>query len=112
MERLVEYILCGSITGPLLCDDIQQTLINLKLSLQDTISWTYDGAANFSDHMKGCAALFQKTLPHAQYFHCSNHDLNLGLCHTCHDIAEIKNMLGCVPEIGLLIKYSPKIKIT
>ena len=54
------------------------------------------------------ASLFQKTIPHAQYFHCSNHDLNLALCDTCHGIPEVRNMLTCVTEIGLLFKYSPK----
>ena len=58
--------------------------------------------------MKGCASLFQKTVPHAQYFYCSIHDLNLALCHTCHGIPEVRNMLTCVTEIGLFFKYSPK----
>ena len=63
---------------------------------------------NFSGQIKGCAALFQQTVPHATYFHCSNHDLNLALCHTCKDIPEIRNMLSCVTEVGLFFKYSPK----
>ena len=68
--------------------------INLKLSVQDTVSQTYDGAANFSGHSKVCATLFQKTVPHAQYVHCSNHVLNLGLCLTYHDIAESETCLA------------------
>ena len=108
IERLVEYILCESITGVALCEDIQRTLSGLNLDLQNTVSQTYDGATNFSGQIKGCAALFQQTVPHATYFHCSNHDLNLALCHTCKDIPEIRNMLSCVTEVGLFFKYSPK----
>ena len=89
IERLIEYIECESITGEALCDDIKNTLLRLTLRLEDTVSQTYDGAANFSGHVKGCASRFQETVPHAQYIHCSNHDLNLALCHTCHDIAEV-----------------------
>ena len=86
IETLVEYILCESITGVVLCEDIQRTLSGLNLGLQNVVSQTYDGATNFSGQIKGCAALFQQTVPHATYFHCSNHDLNLALCHTCKDI--------------------------
>ena len=108
IERLVEYIMCESITGGALCEDIQQSCRNLQLNLHNTMSQTYDGAANFSGHIKGCAAPFQKSVSPARYFHCSNHDLNLALCHPCKDVQEIRNMLGCVTEIGLFFKYSPK----
>ena len=96
------------ITGAALCEDIQQSLRNLQLNLHNTVSQTYDGAANFSCHIKGCAALFQKSVSHAKYFHCSKHDLNLALCHSCKDVQEIRNKFGCVTEIGLFFKYSPK----
>ena len=83
-------------------------MLKLNLRLEDTVSQTYDGAANFSGHIKGCAKLFQATVEHAQYFHCSNHDLNLALCHTCNDVPEIRNMLSSMTELGLFLKYSPK----
>ena len=89
IERLIEYIECSSITSAALCEDITGTLLKLNLRLEDTVSQTYDGAANFSGHIKGCAKLFQATVDHAQYFHCSNHDLNLALCHTYNDVPEI-----------------------
>ena len=110
IERLMEYILCESITGVALCEDIQRTLSGLNLDLQNTVSQTYVGATNFSGQIKGCPALFQQTVPHATYFHCSSHDLNLALCHACKDIPEIRNrsMLSCVIEVGLFFKYSPK----
>ncbi|MCG8625824.1 MAG: DUF4371 domain-containing protein, partial [Proteobacteria bacterium] len=108
IERLIEYIECHSITGAALCEDIKGTLLKLNLRLEDTVSQTYDGAANFSGHIKGCAKLFQATVEHAQYFHCSNHDLNLALCHTCNDVPEIRNMLSSMTELGLFFKYSPK----
>ena len=108
IERLVEYILCESITGVALCEDIQRTLSGLNLEFQNTVSQTYDGATNFSGQIKGCAALFQQTVPYATYLHCSDHDLNLALCHTCKDIPEIRNMLSCVTEVGLFFKYSQK----
>ena len=104
VERFIEYIMCESATGAALYEDIQQTLIKLKLNLQNLVSQASDGAANFSGQMKGCASLFQKTVPHAQYFHCSNHDLNLALCHTYHGIPDIKDMLTCVTEIGLFFR--------
>ena len=100
--------MCESITGTALCEDIQQSLRNLQLNLHNTVSQTYGGAASFSGHIKGCAALFHKSLSHARYFHGNNHDLNLALCHSCKDVQEIRNMLGCVTEIGLYFKYSPK----
>ena len=107
IERLVEYNMCESITGAAICEDIQQSLRNLQLNLHNTVSQTYGGAANISGHIKGCAALFLKSVSHARYFHCSNHDLNLAVCHSCKDVQEIRNMLGSVTEIGLFFKYSP-----
>ena len=95
-ERHIEYIMSESITGAALCEDIQQTLIKLELNLQNSVSQTYDGADKFSGQMKGCASLFEKTVLHAQYFHSSDHDLKLALCHTCHGIPEVRNMLTCL----------------
>ena len=89
IERPVQYIMCESITGAALCDDIQQSLRNLQLNLHNTVSQIYDEAANLSGHIKGCEALFQKSVSHARYCHCSNHDLNLTLCHSCKDVQEI-----------------------
>ena len=69
------------------------------------MSHTYAIAANFSSQIKGCAALFQKSVSHARDFHCSNHDSNLALCHSCKDVQEISvNML---PEGNL--EYNPSI---
>ena len=45
IERLVEYIMCESITGAAICEDIQGSLRNLQLSWDNTVSQTYDGAA-------------------------------------------------------------------
>ena len=108
IQRLVEYIMSESITGRALCEGIQQSLRDLQLNLHNTVSQTYDVAANFSGHIKGYTALFQESVSHAGYFLCSKHDLNLALCHSCKDVQEIRNMLGCMTEIGLFFKYSPK----
>ena len=56
IERLIEYIECESITGQALCEDIKKTLLRLTWRLEDTASQTYDGAANFSGHVKGCTS--------------------------------------------------------
>ena len=37
IERLVQYILCESITRVALCEDIQRTLSGLNLDLHDTV---------------------------------------------------------------------------
>ena len=109
IERLIEYFECHSITFAALCEDIKGTLLKLNLRLEDTVSQTYDGAANFSGHIKGCAKLFQATVEHAQYFHCSNHDLNLcslPYLQWCSRNCEI--CLNSMTELGLFFKYSPK----
>ena len=92
--------MCESIIGAALSEDIQQILRNLQLNLHNTVPHTDDGEANFSGHIKGCAALFQKSVSHARYFQCSNHDLNLALCHSRKEVQESRNILGCVTEIG------------
>ena len=83
-------------------------MLKVKLRAKNTVSQIYDGASNFSGHIKGCDTLFEKSVPHAQYFHCSNHDSHLALCHTCCNKQEIKNTLGTITGIGLFFKYSPK----
>ena len=88
IEKLVEYIIYESITTAALCEDMQQNLSNLQLNMHNTVSQTYNGAASLSVHIKGCAGLFQKSVSHARYFHYSNHDLNLALCHSFKDVQE------------------------
>jgi hypothetical protein len=107
VERLLQFVPCKEITGEAICDKLVTSLRNVGLDISFCRSQTMDGAGNMAGHQKGCAALFRKQSPKAIYHHCSSHDLNLALSHSCK-VREIQIMLDCVKQLGIFFHYSPK----
>jgi len=107
VERLLAYSDCDSIAGAALSNNLIETLTGLGLSPADCRAQTYDGAANMSGEVNGCAAKFREVAPNAPYYHCINHDLNLAISKAA-DVVEINCMLNTITEVGIFFKYSPK----
>ena len=56
---------------------------------------------------RGCQAFIKKKCPDAEYYHCSNHCLNLALVDSC-SISQIRNMMGTIKEVINFFSHSPK----
>ena len=67
----------------------------------------YDDAGSMSGHMRGCQARLREVSPHATYFHCSSHQLNLALSKSA-SVSEVSAMVSNLKALGVFFKYSPK----
>ncbi|XP_062592729.1 52 kDa repressor of the inhibitor of the protein kinase-like [Saccostrea cucullata] len=107
VERFVEYVVCESVTGEALSEQIIKTISSLGLDMNKCRSQSYDGAGNMAGANKGCASRIKRLFPRAEYYYCMNHDLNLAVAKSCR-IPEIQIMLDTCKQIGLFFKFSPK----
>jgi hypothetical protein len=54
-----------------------------------------------------CQTFVKQKCPDAEYYHCSNHCLNLALAYNCR-IPQIRNMMRTIKEVITVFKDSPK----
>ena len=97
-EDFLAFIEVFSCTGEAIANIILDYLATYCLPLDNFVGQAYDGASNMSGIYRGCQALIKKKCPNAEYYHCSNHCLNLALVDSC-SIPEIRNMMGTIKEI-------------
>ena len=106
-EKLVSFVACSSVTGESICAEILAVLERLGLDTDLCWGQGYDGAGTMSGHMRGCQARFREVSPHATYFHCSSHQLNLALSKSA-SVSEVGAMVSNLKALGVFFKYSPK----
>ncbi|CAF0782449.1 unnamed protein product [Adineta steineri] len=106
-EDFLAFIETVSCTGETIADIIVDYLTTHKLLLDNCIGQGYDGGSNMAGIYRGCQAFIKKKCPDAEYYHCSNHCLNLALVDSC-SIPQIRNMMGTIKEIINFFKNSPK----
>lgn len=66
------------LSGKNIATVILNELEKLNLPLNTLVGQGYDGASSMSSCKVGVAAHVKKVSPHAEYFHCASHALNLG----------------------------------
>jgi len=88
-----------------------QVLVNkvrsLELNLNVMVGQGYDGASDMSSQLIGAAAEVRLQAPHAQYFHCAMHVLNLCASQSAR-VLEIRNCLDVVRQLTAFISSSAK----
>ena len=67
----------------------------------------YDGASNMSSECVGVQAQIKELSPLATYIHCSSHQLNLVITHSCI-LAEVRNVLDQLQHCCHFFLTSPK----
>ena len=82
-ERFLQYIDCESTTGVAITEKILNALRTHDLDIQKCRGLNFDGAANMSGKLSGCASRIKEICPAAEYIHCSSHELNLSQCKSC-----------------------------
>ena len=87
---------------------IIDALTRFQLSLSQLHGQTYDGASNMLGRKSGVAALIKQLQPKAFDTHCHGHSLNLSVKDMTLQVSILKNTIGTVGEICILVKFSPK----
>ena len=67
----------------------------------------YDGASNMSSERVGVQAQIKELSPLATYIHCSSHQLNLVITHSCI-LAEVRNVVDQLQHCCHFFLASPK----
>ena len=93
-ERFVKFVQCEGVTGEALATNIEDTLQELSLPLENCRGQGYDGASAMSSQSKGVSGRILKKNPKALYVHCSSHRLNLVVAKACQ-LPSVVQMLGC-----------------
>ncbi|XP_065189566.1 52 kDa repressor of the inhibitor of the protein kinase-like [Sycon ciliatum] len=107
-EEFLGFVNCDTgITGNALATKIKGALESWNLDLKKWRGQGYDGAANMAGRLNGCAAIIQRELPKAVYYHCSSHALNLCIM-AASKISLVSNMWTALREVSLFFENSPK----
>ncbi|CAF4286314.1 unnamed protein product [Rotaria sp. Silwood2] len=76
-----ETVLC---TGETIANIILDYLTTHNLPYDNCVGQAYDGGSNMTGIYQGCQAFIKQKCPDAEYYHCSNHYLNLTLVNSCN----------------------------
>ncbi|CAF4526578.1 unnamed protein product, partial [Rotaria sp. Silwood2] len=106
-EDFLTFIETVSCTGETISNLILDYLTTHNLPFHNCVGQAYDGGSNMAGIYQGCQALIKQKCPDAEYYHCSNHCLNLALIKSC-SILQIRNMMGTIKEIINFFKDSAK----
>ena len=87
---------------------IKDSLIRMRLSLNDLRAQAYDGASNMFGKNTDVSVQIGAEQPKALSVHCQGHSLNLGIKAIMTNSNQMKDAMWTVTEIILLVKYSPK----
>ena len=87
---------------------IKDALLRFQLPNFKCCGQTYDGASNMIGKKPGVAAETIEIEPKALACHCHSHSLNLSVKTTMEQCKLLKNVIGTVGEICILVKFSPK----
>ena len=108
-ERFIKFVECEGMTGEALAKNIEDTLQEVGLSLENCRGQGYDGASAMSSQSKGVSGRILSKNPKALYVHCSSHRLNLVVAKACQ-LTPVRNMLGHAQKIPTF--FSPSLQCT
>ncbi len=106
-ERFVKFVQCEGVTGEALAKNIEDTLQEVGLPLENCCGQGYDGASAMSSKSKGVCGRILKKNPKALYVHCSSHRLNLVVAKAC-TLPSVVQMLGVAQKITSFFRPSPQ----
>ena len=89
---------------------IKDVLLRLQLRLSKLRGQTYDGASNIMGRKSGVAAKIKECQKKVLETSCHGHSLNLAVKDVTSQSTTLKDTIGTVGEICILVKFSPKRK--
>ena len=107
-EDFVGFYELSNIKSETIVNSIKDILIRCHLSLDNCRGQTYDGASNMMGKRSGVSAKICREQPKAKTIHCQGHSLSLAVKSLTQGCAILRDTLGTVAEICVLVKYSPK----
>ena len=107
-EEFIGFVTCDTgVTGAALAEKIKESVLNCGLDPKKWRGQGYDGTANMSGKVNGCAAVIQRDYPKALYWHCSAHALNLCVM-SMSQIALVSSMWTTLHQVAQFFENSPK----
>jgi len=107
-EDFVGFYEIENIKSDTIVKSIKDILLRCHLSLDNCRGQTYDGASNMMGVRSGVSTQITQEQPKAVAVHCQGHSLSLAVKSLTQDCAILRDTLGTVGEISVLVKYSPK----
>ena len=87
---------------------IKDILMRCSLSLDDCRNQTYDGASNMIGKHFSVSTKISEQQPKAIVTHCQGHSLSLAVQSLTKECPILRDTIGRVGEIWILVKYYPK----
>ena len=106
-EVFLTFVKLERTTGAFVADQVMQFLNSVGLPLEHIRGQSYDGASNMSSERVGLQARIKLKSPLAVYIHCSSHQLNLVISHSCA-LPEVRNVLDRLRHCCQFFLVSPK----
>lgn len=95
--------------GETIAKMVEDALKRIGLSVDGLRAQTYDGASNMAGEYRGCQAIISRRQPLiALWFHCGAHCANLVAQSAASSLAQVRDAIACVHELGLLYGRSSK----
>lgn len=104
-ESFITFMDVYDLTGRGLAGNILKILSESGFNLKYLYGQGYDGAAAMSGCFNGVQSIIREKHPLALYVHCSSHNLNLALAHSCQ-LQDIRNCVGIVTKVGVFFNSS------
>ena len=106
-EEFMTFLSLERLTGRYIVEKIIEFLKDNDLNVENIRGQGYDGASNMSSERVGVQAQIKELSPLATYIHCSSHQLNLVITHSCI-LAEVRNVVDQLQHCCHFFLASPK----
>ena len=106
-EEFLTFIPLERTTGKYVAEKVIEFLNSVGLPLGNIRGQGYDGACSMSSENVGLQARIKDISPLATYSHCSIHQLNLVISHSCV-LPEVRNVIDRLQHCCRFFLASPK----
>ena len=107
-EDFLGFYELNDIKSDTIVNAIKDVLLRFHLNLVNCRGQTYDGASNMMGKRTGVATQISAEQPKAIATHCHGHSLSLSVKSLTSECDILRDTMGTVGEICILVKYSPK----
>lgn len=107
-ERLLSLVICHDSSVNALFELLNEELQNLRLSINDIVACSFDGASNMKGIYNGLQAHLKINNPKIVYTHCMGHVLNLVMTESTTQISLAENLFGLVETSAVFLSDSHK----